>query len=205
MKRRIASVLLLVSIALGGCTKRNPVDQAFGDLIAKLDGQGFYRYTMVLKKGHAKSEALKYHYLYGEDTGRAYVSDAEDLAEGGIVKFLDDVRPFLEKQGAGQFHASEEIAPNRYVVTLDGQAYLIYDEQGMQGDFWTLSSDQAINLLNLLLEKAKSHERAYALYGGNDLQVVFLTPEMYKTIIDSHVQEASENPMESQVSLVKLP
>jgi hypothetical protein len=58
-------------------------------------------------------------------------------------------------------------------------------------DDWTRAARATVAILNELLSAHGSVERAYAMYAGNDLHVVFATPEMAR-LINAAAEERSE-------------
>lgn len=72
------------------------------------------------------------------------------------------------------FHESE-----RYLVYLGAREHVVYRfEPGEEWDGWREAARSTIALLNELLLAHGTAERAYAQNGGNDMNVVFVTPEM---------------------------
>jgi hypothetical protein len=109
-------------------------------------------------------------------------ADAEDLAEGGIVDWLDELRPALGRMGVQiDEEVEQEIDDSHYVVRAGGREYLIYDAVAAEDMalMWGLSWSRAFGLLNDLLEQAGTGERAYA---GSDAGVWFLTPELFEVL-----------------------
>jgi hypothetical protein len=80
----------------------------------------------------------------------------------------------------------------RYLVYLGAREHVVYDlEPGVEWNGWREAARSTIALLNDLLLTHGAAERAYAENGGNDMNVVFVTPEMAKIInVASGVREA---------------
>jgi len=164
--------------------------------MTKLEKLGFYRYAARERIPQLKAEAAKTGYLYGgEHTRRDYLADSEDLAEGGVKHFLEEMQPFLEELGARIESIEEDFGEQSYSVEVNGLRHVIYTEDEFRdGNIWELATKRAFAILNDLLERAGSEERAYQLYGGNDLRLVFLTPAMYEAIQASNTLEEKEKP-----------
>ena len=83
----------------------------------------------------------------------------------------------------------QEIDESHYVVRAGGREYLIYDAAAAEDMalMWGLSWSRAFGLLNDLLERAGTEERAYA---GSDAGVWFLTPELLQ-LLPTEFGEAS--------------
>lgn len=166
-------------------------------LITRLAKLGFYRYAARERVPQLKAEAAKTGYLYGgEHTRRDYLADSEDLAEGGVKRFLEEMQPFLEELGVRIESIEEDFGEQSYTVQVNGLRHVIYTEDEFRdGNIWELATKRAFAILNDLLEKAGSEERAYQLYGGNDLRLIFLTPAMYEAIQSTSAVEGKEKPV----------
>jgi hypothetical protein len=164
------------------------------EFLAKLEGLGFYHYVQPGDVASAKMDAESTGYLYHE-TQRAYHADAEDLAEGGFLSFLESIKPFLTRQGITDLTVTQDFTDEGYSVRVNGEEYIIYSGQELSdSDIWELSVQRGFAIVNDLLRQAGSEERLYALYGGNDTQAIFLTPDMYALILESPLTETSEKP-----------
>jgi len=122
-------------------------------------------------------------------------NDPEDLAEGGVGEFLQDLREHLARRGVtiAQIEDIFNEERTRYEVKVDDDLHTIYDLEGADADamesmsrLWGLAWARAFDLVNDLLESAGSHERAYKL---PEATVWFLTPEQFEAL-----RSAIENP-----------
>jgi hypothetical protein len=67
----------------------------------------------------------------------------------------------------------------RYLLYLGAREHVVYRfEPSEEGDGWREAARSTVALLNELLQAHGAAERAYAENGGNDMNVVFVTPEM---------------------------
>ncbi|WP_373232079.1 hypothetical protein [Cohnella sp.] len=174
----------------------NNEDKGIASLINELDQLGYYKYLELRIKEEVKEESIKVGYLFGwEESGRDYSSDAEDLAEGGVGKLIESVKPYLETQNVKITEIKDDIVDMDYSVVINGISYKIYSEDEMDKDIWELSTNRAFGIINKLLKEVSSNERVYILYGGNDLRAVFLTSEMYKAINESKLIPDREMPI----------
>jgi hypothetical protein len=101
--------------------------------------------------------------------------DAEDLAEGGIDAAYQRLLPDLRKYVKAPATVHEELdhdAPS-YRVKCAGKEYLIY-APGDEDQSWVRAAVALFDIVNRQLEN--TGYRFYALYGGNDLGGMFLTP-----------------------------
>jgi hypothetical protein len=156
-----------------------------------LEARGFFRYLDPTDAEKAKAAVAKagIDAIWRVETGRFVLgADAEDLAEGGITDWLDELRPALKRMGVRiPDDVEQEIDESRYVVHAGGRDYTIYDLEGADAAaaedgalLWGLSWSRAFGLLNDLLQQAGSGERAYA---GSDVGVWFLTPELFEALV----------------------
>jgi hypothetical protein len=155
-----------------------------------LEARGFFRYLDPKDAEKAKAAVAKdgIGAIWRVETGRFVLgADAEDLAEGGIVDWLEELRPALARMGVRiDEDVTQEIDETGYVVHAGGRDYTIYDLEGADAAaaedgtlLWGLSWSRAFGLLNDLLERAGSEELAYA---GSDAGVWFLTPPLHETV-----------------------
>jgi hypothetical protein len=155
-----------------------------------LEAHGFFRYLDPEDAQKAKAAVARdgIGAIWRVETGRFVLgADAEDLAEGGIADWLEELRPALERMGVQiDEEVEQEIDDSHYVVRAGGRDYTIYDLEGADAAaaedgalLWGLSWSRAFGLLNDLLERAGSGERAYA---GSDAGVWLLTPELFEAL-----------------------
>jgi hypothetical protein len=159
-------------------------------LANELEARGFFRYLDPEDAEKAKAAVAKHGIdaIWRVETGRfVLTSDPEDLAEGGIAGWLEELRPALERMGVRiQDDVRQEIGDEHYVVHAGGRDYTFYDLVGADAAaaedgvlLWGLSWSRAFGLLNDLLERTGTEERAYA---GSDAGVWFLTPELFEAL-----------------------
>lgn len=112
------------------------------------------------------------------DYDQCILLDAEELAEGGIAEAYEELLPELRKHVPQPARVEETIdadAPS-YSVRCGGREYAIYgpDLDEEDGGGWGRATVALFSVVNEQLAGA-SH-RFYAIYGGNELQGIFLTP-----------------------------
>ncbi|MDR7238746.1 hypothetical protein [Neobacillus drentensis] len=168
-------------------------DSEFSLLIDELESIGFLKYIDSDKINEVKDEVITSGYLYG-DTGRDFLADEEDLSEGGVGTFFEEISPFLEKQGIELTINNEVFNEERYEIQVNGEKYTLYTQVDVENDEYVeINTRRAFSIINKLLEGAGSKERLFGLYGWNDLVAIFLTNEMYEIILKFE-QDENERP-----------
>ncbi len=159
-------------------------------LLQDLDRLGFFRYIQHEQLKQQRDAVLQRGWggIFGEN-GRLFSADAESLAEGGVVALISEMTSFLEGQGVVMPPLAEEFGPGEgYTLLVDGERFPIWTPADYEKDsdsvgfLWGVSSARTVAILNLWLERAESHERAYGVNAGNDFAIFFLTPELYSWI-----------------------
>ncbi|AFH61084.1 hypothetical protein ACVNS2_10555 [Paenibacillus caseinilyticus] len=168
-------------------------------LVEKLDAIGYYNLVTDEKKAALKQAAVTEQFIYGwEETGRVFFADAEMLAEGFLVEFIEEIDPFLDRQGV-KFTQIEDTVKNNgdYVLIVNGEEHLILtDKERREGQDWELATERSFKMINQYLRQNGSKEQIYSLYGGNDLTAVFLTDEMYEAIMSYSDMPEYDKPQE---------
>jgi hypothetical protein len=179
-------IAVVISIAYFNWRRQQPIAPGnMGALVQCLEQLNFYKYASLEDVVPLKAEAMTTGYLFGgEALHREHLADAEDLTEGRVKPFLDDLTPQLRALGVQIDSISQEIGGNiDYIVTINGKPYLIYSVAELSAaDLWQRTSKQTFALINAHLARAGSEERVYQLYGGHDCRAVLLTPPMYDAI-----------------------
>src|SRR5262245_49504696 len=101
----ILSIIILGAVIWLVSTQRNQISlmkeipistKTLEDLLKELESLGFYQYTTPEIISKNETEALATGNIWGdEDVKRLWLADAEDLAEGGVKQFLEEMKPFL--------------------------------------------------------------------------------------------------------------
>ena len=165
-------------------------------MLIELEALGFYKHTNHQLVDELKEKSIKTGYLFWDETERIYMSDAEDLAEGFIDELLNEIEPFLMKEGVTIESYEQTHTGDTYAIVVNHRKFSIWnDEIDKDLDPWELATNRTFAIVNLFLREAGSNERIYSLYGGNDLFALFLTEEMYEVINKSRLIKESEKPL----------
>jgi hypothetical protein len=168
-----------------------------GSLVDKLDALGYYDQMKAKNLDDFKENAAGEQNIYGwEETGRVFFADAEMLAEGFLVDFIEEIAPYLEQHGVKFKEVQDTLKSNGdYVLIVNGEEHLIFTEKERRdGLDWELSTERSFKMINRYLKQQGSREQIYALYGGNDLTAVFLTDDMYEAIMSYSEMPEYEKP-----------
>jgi hypothetical protein len=169
--------------------------------VEQLGLMGYYRFDEPGAAEAAKAAAISNGWFFYESTIRGpYHADAEDLTEGDVISLLQRVKPFLDTQGVQLEDIEQDFnIGGGYSVKVNGKEYVLYteDELNEVEDVWGLTTRRCLGMLNDLLQRSQSVERVYLLYGGNDAQVVFLTPAMQELISRTPGVPVSEKPVDA--------
>jgi hypothetical protein len=167
------------------------------ELANALEARSFFRYLEPEEAASAKAAVAKdgIDAIWHVETGRHFWGgDAEDLAEGGVAEWLDALRLMLDRLGLRLEDVEQDFGEDLYVVRVGGREYTIYDLAGADAAaaedgalLWELSWTRALGLLNDLLVRVESRERAYAV---SEWSIWFLTPELVE-LLPTEFGEAS--------------
>ena len=165
------------------------------ELLDQLERLGFYRFMAPALIQAAMNEALQTGYLFSGETQREYNADSEDLAEGGVLDLLGEMKSFLAREGVDIGQATQHCDTDGYSVMINGEEYQMYSQEELETqDIWFLTTIRALSMVNTLLARVGSGERLYYLYCANDTVAVFLTPVMYDTIVASPALALRDKP-----------
>lgn len=177
---KLALVLGLMAGA-AACSKPNPNEA----LLRQLEEKEFLKYAGPnADKMRADIKEKGWPALFG-DSGRVFGADNLTLAKGGVSKFIEKLRPFLEGQGVKIPVLKDDLRQESYSLLIDGAALPIWTKDDLARELGTqpgitsgIASARSFALVNKLLEGAQSKERAYAIYSGAALSVMFLTDDL---------------------------
>lgn len=155
------------------------------ELLKKLEEKQFLKYAGAsADKMRAEIREKGWPALFG-DSGRVFNADGLNLAKGGVGHFIETLRPFLEGQGVTLPEIKDDLKQESYSVLIDGAPLPMWTAEDLGRELGTqpgitagLTAARSFALVNKLLEGAKSPERAYAIYSGASLSVMFLTEDL---------------------------
>lgn len=154
-------------------------------LLRQLEEKQFLKYAGPnADKVRAEIKDKGWPAIFG-DSGRVYGADGLTLAKGGVSKFIEKLRPFLEGQGVKIPELKDDLQQESYSLIVDGAPLPIWTKDDLTRELGAqpgitggLAAARSFALVNKLLENARSPERAYAIYSGAALSVMFLTDDL---------------------------
>lgn len=115
--------------------------------------------------------------MFTLDYDKMLLLDAEDLAEGGILRAYQSIRKTLSQYIAEPAQIQEVVDDDQpsYIVRHGEQEYAIYSPAlpDDEGQSWGRAAHAFFKIVNDQL--SQSEHRLYAINGGNDLGGMFLT------------------------------
>ena len=188
--RGARNLLLAVLIGLAGAFASCSGDDANATLLEQLEQKGFFEFCSGADCSSVRREIADNGWpgIFSE-TGRYFPADSESLTESGVGRFVESVRPFLEKQGVTIPEITERF-DEEYALVVDGEVVPVWTREeidrelhGNQGGLtWGLSTARTVGLVNSWLAATSSKQRAYAVNGGNDLWIMFLSDDLFQFI-----------------------
>jgi len=156
------------------------------ELLSHLEEKQFLKYAGAnADKMRAEIREKGWPAIFGEASGRVFSADGLNLAKGGVSKFIESLRPFLEGQGVKMPELQDDLKQESYTLIVDGAPLPIWTGEDLTRELGTqpgitagIAAARSFALVNKLLEGANSQERAYAIYSGAALSVMFLTEDL---------------------------
>jgi|SRR6186713_2714364 len=184
MSPRMRLVLGFAGLA-AGCTPPAPGDV----LLRQLEGKQFFKYAgPSAEKLRADIREKGWPAIFG-DSGRVFGADGLTLAKGGVGQFMEKLRPFLEGQGVKMPVLKDDLQQESYTLLVDGAPLPVWTKEDLTRELGAqpgvtagIAAARSFALVNKLLENANSPERAYAIYSGAALSVLFLTEDLMGVI-----------------------
>ncbi|MBK6962674.1 MAG: hypothetical protein IPH20_01750 [Bacteroidales bacterium] len=164
-------------------------------LVYGLVQNDFLIFTDSSKIDSVRQSFIKDGYIFSTEINRYVHIDAEELAEGSFNFFKNDLTKILKKRGLEITFSTTGNFEKLHEVMINNRRFNLYDDKNLADfSFWDIGSRRFFNAINLELEKSKSNERFYLLYGGNDLGAILLTDEQFELIEKINEGNAKEIP-----------
>jgi hypothetical protein len=173
-------------------------------LAAQLDHVGYFELAEDPVAERAEIERQGWTGIFSGD-GHIFHADGEDLAEGGVGGFIEDLGPFFHKLGITPPEVIDHyptMDDEDYMITVDGKPRIVWEDKDLKAEADGVSSVSTLgiaqartaDLLNEILAANGREERAYGISGGNDFFIIFLTPKQFDIIQSAPGYTKSEGP-----------
>jgi hypothetical protein len=171
--------------------------KASRDLASALGEAGFFGSLAGDAPRRVRTEIETYGYAgVFSHPWRAVSADDEELAEGQVEVFLQEVAPCLNRLGvtplAGKSRFMDGGAhvldlPNETITLVSAEEAREDDRDGGKrfGFSWGAVGARVLERLNAQIAAAGREDRFYSVYGGNDAYALLLRPPMLAAILAS--------------------
>ena len=151
-------------------------------LFDHLDEEGFYAIPGSTKQ-LAWKQLVRHGDLYSDETGRAFLVDAETVFESGIASSVAEASSIFERLGLPSLTVHEgRDSSGSYVASVNQHSAFLYPDTTEPDQLWAPSTLRFLTLLEKVLIGAGAAERIYHDIVGNDTVVVVM-PERTERII----------------------
>jgi hypothetical protein len=180
--------LIILIVILGSCSinhDNSVISQTANQdsLVNELVQSDFLRYADSSALDSVRQSFLKDGYIFSPEIHRFVHIDAEELAEGSFASFKPDLTKILNKRGLEITFSTTENFEKLHEVMINAEVFALFDDKNLADySFWDIAPRRFFDKLNQELEKSKSLERFYLLYGGNDLGAILLTDQQFRII-----------------------
>ena len=215
----LSVLLLMISVAVYAKMRSKKVAKqelkaSNKNIINQLEELSYFKYTDPNKIESLKAALLndinssnQFSFLHDDDDPEYYVSidkrhyflDGEDLfEEGGFLDKFSDLKSYFKSIDVKldvKNHIenwSEEDGLN-HSMTINGVDYTIFNN--FHGTGWGEAAYEFGKILNSILERNNIADRVYLISGGNDGNMVILSPNQYK-LIEQYFSENEWKPRE---------
>lgn len=159
-------------------------------LFNRLDEEGFYAIPGSTKQ-LAWKQLVRHGDLYSDETGRAFLVDAETVFESGIASSAAEASPIFERLGLPSLTVHEgRDASGSYVASVNQHSALLYPDTTESDQLWVPPTLRLLSLLEKVLIGAGAAERIYHDIVGNDTVVVVMSDKMERIIEESDAASA---------------
>lgn len=159
---------------------------------------GLLRYAeRPMSHDELRAEAEGYGLLEPDLFGRSYGLDAEELAEGGAVWALEEIRAVLETNGVtvGLVSVEYDAGSGSTLLLVNGEPHILDSDAFDSNVSWRTYSVSFFAIVNKLLAQAGSSERLFGFrLFANDQTGVFLTPQLHEALERLGIGDSLEFP-----------
>ena len=183
------SLAVVSTLGLGSLFSGCAFKPDHSPVLVILEEQGLFANYTETEIHTTKQQVLEHGWnaIYYENP-HFYYTDSENLAEGGVGEYLNELKPYLRRLGV-EFTVKNNWGDHDYTVTMNGEEHLIWsteefekERNGERALIRNLSTLRTFSIINQMLSEVDAKEKFYAV---NDMGGVFLTPALKDTICKS--------------------
>lgn len=172
--------------------EQNSIDKFFA---TKLIENDFLKFANQSKLDSLKNEMLSDFNIYNYENNKIAHIDAEELAEFNFDFFVPELNKILSKRN---FKLELKIAEDVEItnsIYINGEKIRLYSKEQLDDySYGDIAPRVFFKKMNELLIAEGIEEKFYLLYGGNDLNVMFLTEKQYVIIAERYKNNKNEIP-----------
>ncbi len=192
--------LIILTLILSSCNNRHDnkaISQTkYQDsLVYELVNTDFLQFTDSSNIDSVRQSFIKDGYIFSSEINRYLHIDAEELAEGSFDFFKADLTNILKKRGLEITFSTTENFEKLHEVKINNGTFTLFDDKNLADySFWDIAPRRFFEKINIELEKSKSQERFYLIYGGNDLGAILMTERQFNIIAKINEGNTKEIP-----------
>ncbi|MHC1774359.1 MAG: hypothetical protein AB9834_02985 [Lentimicrobium sp.] len=192
--------LIILTLILSSCNIRHDnktISQTKNQdsLVYELVNADFLQFTDSSKIDSVRQSFIKDGYIFSSEINRYLHIDAEELTEGSFDYFKTALTNILKNRGLEITFSTTENFEKLHKVKINNETFALFDDKNLTDySFWDIAPRRFFEKINQELEKSKSQERFYLIYGGNDLGAILLTERQYNIIAKINEGNTKEIP-----------
>lgn len=121
--------------------------------------------------------------------------DAEELCEFNFDYFLPQLNQKLSENGLKLNVQIADDYESSFEVAINGRTVRLYNQEELSnGKFWDSGPRNFFRIINRILQDENVDKQFYLLYGGNDLDAIFLNKEQFQLMSEINKDNKKEIP-----------
>lgn len=180
--------LIILILILTSCNIRHDnkaLSQAINQdsLVYELVKADFLQFTDSSEIDSVRQSFTKNGNIFCPEINRYLHIDAEELAEGSFDFFKSAFTNIIKKRGLQITFSTTENFEHLHEVKINNEIFILFNDNNLADySFWDIAPRRFFKIINQELEKSKSQEKFYLIYGGNDLGAILLTERQFEII-----------------------
>ena len=185
-----------------GAAGSDVLDKRWGDLSRTLAESPCWSHLPPATAAECQGVVAAGGYPFTGDVfpGVDFITDGEELAEGGVEDLLQLMDPALSDHGVALRVEVSRLAKSiddDYVLHINGRRCLVLDrDDWIYGRPWYDATVRPLAVVNDLLVEAGASARVFTLYtGGNEGAALLLDPQVIAAVARSGLIDAEDLPV----------